>query len=104
MKKLTLLLLVIFCRAVYFISCRKPGNETYVEKKLVLPATPYDYATLNLDTAGNFKNFFDNSPADNAVTNNGATLGRVLFYDTKLSINNLVACATCHRQQFAFAD
>ncbi|HEY0652351.1 MAG TPA: cytochrome c peroxidase [Chryseosolibacter sp.] len=32
------------------------------------------------------------------------TLGRVLFYDRKLSLNNSVSCATCHKQNLAFAD
>jgi cytochrome c peroxidase len=31
-------------------------------------------------------------------------LGRVLFYDKQLSINNSVACATCHKQALGFAD
>ena len=38
------------------------------------------------------------------VTDAGATLGRVLFYDRQLSINNSVACGSCHRQESAFAD
>ena len=46
----------------------------------------------------------DNTPRDNRVTDDGATLGRVLFYDTKLSANDRVACATCHQQQFGFSD
>lgn len=46
----------------------------------------------------------DNTPADNPITNAGATLGRVLFYDRKLSRNNLVACAACHQQGRGFAD
>jgi cytochrome c peroxidase len=33
----------------------------------------------------------------------GATLGRVLFYDTRLSANNTVACGSCHLQSHAFA-
>lgn len=33
-----------------------------------------------------------------------ATLGRVLFYDTKLSRNERVSCASCHHQELAFAD
>ena len=33
-----------------------------------------------------------------------AALGRVLFYDTHLSLNNLISCASCHKQEFAFAD
>lgn len=33
-----------------------------------------------------------------------ATLGRVLFYDKKLSINETVSCASCHKQELAFSD
>lgn len=33
-----------------------------------------------------------------------ATLGAVLFYDTKLSDNNTVSCASCHKQSLAFSD
>ena len=46
----------------------------------------------------------DNTPADNPITNDGATLGRVLFYDKQLSKNNTVACASCHKQNIAFDD
>lgn len=45
----------------------------------------------------------DNTGA-NAITNAKATLGRVLFYDKKLSIDSTVACASCHIQRFAFGD
>jgi len=38
------------------------------------------------------------------VSNNGATLGRVLFYDVNLSKNNAIACASCHHQSKGFAD
>ena len=46
----------------------------------------------------------DNMPATNPVTDAGATLGRYLFYDKDLSINRTISCASCHIQQFAFAD
>ncbi len=39
-----------------------------------------------------------------AVDNELATLGRVLFYETQLSINNRVSCGSCHNQSKAFAD
>ena len=45
----------------------------------------------------------DNTGA-NAITDKTATLGRVLFYDKNLSINNTIACASCHKQEFAFGD
>jgi len=32
------------------------------------------------------------------------TFGRALFYDTQLSSNGEVACASCHQQEFGFAD
>lgn len=38
------------------------------------------------------------------VTDAKAKLGRVLFYDTQLSINNAVACGSCHHQNQGFAD
>jgi cytochrome c peroxidase len=46
----------------------------------------------------------DNTPNNNAISNEVATLGRVLFYDKKLSVNSTIACASCHQQQFAFGD
>jgi cytochrome c peroxidase len=73
---------------------------------LRLPETPYRYAAIDLPahfkTA--FTQRFDNTPADNPVTDAGATLGRVLFYDTRLSANNTVACGSCHVQKNAFVD
>ncbi len=42
--------------------------------------------------------------ADNPLTHKGIRLGRMLFYDKILSRNNTQACASCHRQEFAFND
>ena len=36
--------------------------------------------------------------------NHRATLGRVLFHDKTLSRNNLVSCASCHKQAHGFDD
>ena len=46
----------------------------------------------------------DNAPSLNRVTDAGAALGRVLFFDKQLSRNNTVACASCHRQEIGFTD
>jgi len=46
----------------------------------------------------------DKTPANNAITDAGATLGRVLFYDKRLSINNTTSCASCHQQARGFSD
>lgn len=41
---------------------------------------------------------------DNPVSDTGATLGRVLFYDTSLSTDRSISCASCHQQDHAFGD
>lgn len=40
----------------------------------------------------------------NPVTEEGADLGRHLFYDDILSYNRDMSCASCHKQQYAFSD
>jgi len=75
-------------------------------RALHLPAVPYRYADVNLPA--HFKTpaamQFDNTPPDNPITDAGATLGRVLFYDTRVSANDKESCSTCHVQKSAFAD
>ncbi|MBW3542147.1 MAG: cytochrome-c peroxidase [Planctomycetes bacterium] len=72
----------------------------------MLPAEPFHYATVarpgHVDQSQLRE--WDNTPADNPLTNHGATLGRVLFYDRQLSRNGSVACASCHRQDAGFTD
>jgi cytochrome c peroxidase len=43
-------------------------------------------------------------PADNPLTNEGVALGRMLFYETKLSSNGTMSCGSCHQQNKAFTD
>src|SRR5215470_11217295 len=43
-------------------------------------------------------------PPDNPYTPQKAELGRLLFFDTRLSADGSVACATCHKPKFAFTD
>lgn len=46
----------------------------------------------------------DNSPAANPADDRVATLGRVLFYDLRLSTNDRASCAACHQQALGFTD
>ena len=76
-----------------------------------LPATSYIYRDEELPLPYVFAlssqsriPLWDTQPADNRTTNAGATLGRVLFYDKRLSITNTVACASCHEQSHGFAS
>src|SRR5437764_89633 len=43
-------------------------------------------------------------PKDNPYTPEKAELGRLLYFDKRLSADNTVACASCHVPQHAFAE
>lgn len=43
-------------------------------------------------------------PNDNLATRQGVSLGRRLFYDPRLSLNNSQSCGSCHAPAFAFSD
>jgi cytochrome c peroxidase len=73
-------------------------------RTLRLPTTAYEYANVPLPAHFESARALDNTPADNPISNDGATLGRVLFYDTALSANGATSCSSCHKQQHAFAD
>jgi cytochrome c peroxidase len=75
------------------------------DRHIDLPAEPYHYAGVMLpDYVASVADRFDNTPMDNPITDHGATLGRVLFYDTTLSKNQSTSCASCHLQKLAFTD
>jgi cytochrome c peroxidase len=43
-------------------------------------------------------------PSDNPPTVETVALGRRLYYDPSLSVDNTVSCATCHDPRYGFAD
>ncbi len=43
-------------------------------------------------------------PKDNPLTKEGVELGKLLFFDKRLSVNNTVSCATCHMAEVAYTD
>jgi cytochrome c peroxidase len=43
-------------------------------------------------------------PANNPMTEAKVELGRHLFYEPRLSINEKTSCASCHKQELAFTD
>ncbi len=76
--------------------------DPYTEIKKALsidPAALENYAAQGKPAYVNKDN-----TAANPITDKVATLGRVLFYDKNLSVNNGFSCASCHKQEFAFGD
>lgn len=43
-------------------------------------------------------------PNDNPYSKEKAELGRLLYFDKRLSANGTISCATCHHVRLAFAD
>jgi cytochrome c peroxidase len=43
-------------------------------------------------------------PEDNPMSKSKVELGRYLFYDKRLSGNEMQSCGSCHRQELAFTD
>ncbi|MEM8859975.1 MAG: cytochrome c peroxidase [Chloroflexota bacterium] len=87
-----------------FSSNRAVGQTT--EQVPNLPGSHYNYANPDLPDhfeQGAIENT-DNTPNNNPVTDAGATLGRVLFYDVKLSANDTTSCASCHQASSGFSD
>ncbi len=44
------------------------------------------------------------SPKDNPLTKEKVELGKLLFFDTRLSANETISCASCHVPSLAFTD
>lgn len=83
MRKYFFLLLISFISIV-----------TFSKKQ---PLTAYQFPNLK---------FFPKMPVSdsNPVSNEGADLGRYLFYDPILNRDRNMSCATCHKQTNAFSD
>lgn len=111
-SKIIILLISLFVLASFSYDsiqndpCEVPG----------LPSQNFNYGNIVLPNHYNTNDFpshyifqqaaidFDNTPANNPTTDAGATLGRVLFYDKKLSANGTIACGSCHQQDHGFSD
>lgn len=99
---------------IWLAACKQNDETANVGLQPNLPTQLFDYSLRMPASFGMVENGvidFHNSPfgfgfnaSNPSITNPGATLGRVLFYDPQLSLNNAVACASCHKQELAFSD
>ena len=90
MNTLKLHTVVVAGLLVLFVGCKASGNDRpigaviEIKAPLGLPPVPI--------------------PADNPPTAEAIALGRKLFYDTRLSKDNSVSCASCHSPTLGFTD
>lgn len=111
MRKQLLLITIIILIVITFQYCSKKSDATAVttipapNSVLTLPVTPFAYSNVIYPAhIANFLLTVDNTPGNNRITDDGATLGRVLFYDKHLSKTNTVSCASCHNPALDFND
>jgi len=87
---------------------------TSMSEEPVLPNIPYSYSSIEMpehlknadpepDPSG-YQSFNVNINAFDLLEDNLATLGRVLFYDKKMSALENISCATCHNQADSFTE
>ena len=106
MKKISFIF-CLFCLILIF-NCQKElklENTNGLTPTLPIVENIYPKQLLNQGSGRlGFLFFNELSPKDNTITDQGATLGRVLFYDKKMSYNNTTSCGSCHNQKNGFAD
>ncbi len=85
-----------------------PDEFKVLSASLDLPQGTFEYENppmpAHLASQSGFFAHDSGNAGRNKVTNHGATLGRVLFYDKRLSKNEKVSCSSCHFQEKAFSD
>jgi cytochrome c peroxidase len=110
MKKILAPCIFMLTFSLLFQACKD-------DEDILLPQDTYPgiEAALNIDVQNlpnyalpTLPNYYTglqtNTPLGNPTTDIGATLGRVLFFDKALSINNTISCASCHQQDNGFTD
>lgn len=83
------LLFVALIGIVLFLGCKK-DNVTYEPTPYALKI-PSHFPQMPI-------------PEDNPMTVEGVALGKMLFYEKALSLDNSISCAACHSPSSAFSD
>lgn len=87
---------------IVFNSCSIDGGETTIS---FLSSEEFKVVSRSLDIENELPNYSNTNESDRDYEfDTKALLGRILFYDTHLSIDNTVSCASCHDQKLGFAD
>ncbi|PQJ17310.1 cytochrome-c peroxidase [Nonlabens tegetincola] len=89
-----------------FIGCQESNDEVILTEQEILNN---HFTNISLSTTLPYQNtqvpnYIRFVNTGNDVENEKAQLGRVLFYDKNLSIDNSISCASCHIQSHAFGD
>ncbi|MEM6262322.1 MAG: cytochrome c peroxidase [Bacteroidota bacterium] len=94
-------LFYLLIAAICLTACNK--NEETLPYKSIEPSLPAVTYSYKVNLPERHKRVIDTTRIS-TITDDGATLGRVLFYDKRLSLNNVTSCGSCHAQEQAFSD
>lgn len=103
-------ILALFATLLILSSCQSDISTDRITQSDMSAVDRVFGDRINLDDLHNYANQAipsyigkDNSNGQ-PITDIGATLGRVLFYDKMLSVDGTISCASCHQQEHAFGD
>jgi cytochrome c peroxidase len=96
MKQLVAKLLMLVVAVGSAGDCSRSSNRTQAAWEVDNPLVPIPTAPLGLS--------IDFQKLDNPPTPARVRLGRWFFFDTRLSADGTVSCATCHQPEFAFSQ
>jgi cytochrome c peroxidase len=90
-----------FLILMFMVACQDDGdgdkNGTETPNLVVLDDTPYAFDAQGLPPPTALQ-------ADNALTEQGVKLGKMLFFEPMLSKNEVMSCGSCHNQATGFSD
>ncbi len=85
-------------RARYFV------GGTLAVLLLALPSSSWAQGAYELDVPLGLDADRMEIPTDNPLTSAKIELGKFLFFDPRLSVDDTVSCASCHSPQFGFSN
>lgn len=88
-------LVAIIIAPIIISNCKKDPPTEPEPEPAVYDDTPYNFE---------YGSFIAPEFGDNPLTEQGVKLGKMLFYETLLSQDNSISCASCHNQKTAFSD
>lgn len=83
--------LVFIISSILFLHSCSEDLEIVASEEYQLMQIPDGFPTIDF-------------PLDNSFTNERWVLGKRLFNDKNLSLNNTISCASCHKSELAFSD
>ncbi len=83
----------------FFILCACSCND---EPEPGGPSSGHPTTAVTLEYPAYYGSPLNNQ--DQNISEEGVTLGRLLFYDEILSWDQTISCATCHQQKYSFSD